>query len=84
VESFRLFPNPNTGAFVVEMNGLPQDEVEFVLFNAVGQMIKREIADFGTGNLMRNFDYGVLPSGMYTLRVQANGQAMYIKVIVGK
>ena len=84
VESFRLFPNPNSGAFVVEMNGIPQNEVEFVLFNAVGQQIKREVAEFGTGNMLRNFDYGVLPSGMYTLRVQANGEAMYVKVTVGK
>ncbi|HAD14862.1 MAG TPA: hypothetical protein DCF33_20735 [Saprospirales bacterium] len=82
MENFRLFPNPNNGTFVVEMNGIPQEEVEFVLFNAIGQQIKRETTDFGTGNLMRNFDYGNLASGMYTLRVQANGQAMYAKVTI--
>jgi PKD repeat protein len=82
MENFRLFPNPNSGAFVVEMNGIPQEEVEFVLFNAIGQQIKREMADFGTGNLLRNFDYGNLAAGMYTLRVQANGQAMYAKVAI--
>ncbi|MBC7776365.1 MAG: PKD domain-containing protein [Phycisphaerae bacterium] len=84
IQNFRLFPNPNTGVFNVEMNGLPQDEVEFVLFNALGQQIKRETADFGTGSMLRSFDYGDLAAGVYTLRVQANGQAMFVKVAVGR
>jgi PKD repeat protein len=84
VEGFRLFPNPNTGQFVVEMSGLPKDEVEFVLFNALGQLVKREFADFGTGVLLRSFDYGDLAAGVYTLRVQADGQAMFVKIVVGR
>jgi PKD repeat protein len=84
IEGFRLFPNPNTGYFTVEMNGLPQDEVEFTLFNALGQHIKRETAEFGTGSMLRLFDYSDLAAGVYTLRVQAHGQAIFVKVAVGK
>jgi PKD repeat protein len=84
VEGFRLFPNPNTGSFTVEMNGLPQDEVEFVLFNMLGQHIRRETMDFGTGSMLRNFDYGDLAAGVYTLRIQAAGQAMLVKVTVSR
>jgi PKD repeat protein len=84
VEGFRLFPNPNTGSFTVEMNGLPQDEVEFVLFNMLGQHIRRETMDFGTGSMLRNFDYGDLAAGVYTLRIQAAGQAMFVKVTVSR
>jgi PKD repeat protein len=84
IEGFRLFPNPNTGSFTVEMNGLPQDEVEFVLFNMLGQHIRRETMDFGTGSMLRNFDYGDLAAGVYTLRIQAAGQAMFVKVTVSR
>ncbi len=84
IEGFRLFPNPNTGVFRVEMSGLPQSEVEFVLFNARGQQIKRETADFGTGFLLRSFDYGDLAAGVYALKVQANGQAMFVKVTISR
>ena len=66
------------------MNGLPQDEVEFVLYNALGQQIKRETSDFGTGSMLRSFDYGDLAAGVYTLRIQADGQAMFVKVAVGR
>lgn len=84
LQGFRLFPNPNTGYFTVEMNGLPQNEVEFTLFNALGQHIKRETAEFGTGSLLRLFDYSDLAAGVYTLRVQADGQAIFVKVAVSK
>ncbi|MFN0214799.1 MAG: PKD domain-containing protein [Saprospiraceae bacterium] len=84
LQGFRLFPNPNTGIFTVEMNGLPQDEVEFVLYNALSQQIKRETADFGSGSMVRAFDYGDLAAGVYTLRIQAKGQAIFVKVAVGR
>jgi len=85
LKGFKLFPNPNTGNFTVEMSGLPQDELEFTLFNALGQRIKRETAEFGTGYMLRAFDYDDIAAGFYTLRVQAeDGQAMFVKVTVGR
>ena len=72
---FRLYPNPNSGQFRVEMSGPAQDEVEFALFNAVGQLIRRDVEGFGTGSLSRSFDYGQLPAGVYALRVMAGGKS---------
>lgn len=88
LDQFRLFPNPNTGQFAIEMRGPAQDEVEFTLFNSVGQLIRRDAADFGSGALTRAFDYGQLPSGVYALRVtgrnaETNTNAtMYVKVVI--
>ena len=84
IEGFGLFPNPNTGSFTVEMNGLPQEEVAFLLFNLLGQQIWRETMDFRTGSLLHIFDYGNLPAGIYTLRIQAAGQAMFVKIKVNR
>lgn len=82
LEQFRVYPNPNAGAFTVEMQGLPQDEVKFTLFNAIGQLISSETAGFGTGNLKRNFDYPGLPAGVYTLGVQAGERVVFVKLTV--
>ncbi|MDO8367783.1 MAG: PKD domain-containing protein, partial [Saprospiraceae bacterium] len=84
IKGFKLFPNPNTGVFTIEMNGLPQEELEFTLFNTLGQHIKRETVDFGAGYLLHSFDYRTLPSGSYMLRVQADGQAVFVKVTLSK
>ena len=82
IEGLRLFPNPNTGAFTLEMNGLPQESIAFTLFNALGQQIKRETADFSTGILLRTFDYGALAAGVYTLRLEAEGKTVFLKVTI--
>ncbi|MBV6441436.1 MAG: PKD domain-containing protein [Haliscomenobacteraceae bacterium CHB4] len=82
LSDFRLYPNPNTGQFTVEMSGTPYEEVEFSLFNAIGQLVKRDVAGFGAGTLVHHFDYGYLPAAVYTLRVRAGASAKYVKVAV--
>ena len=74
--------NPNNGQFTIEMRGVAQDEVEFTFFNAIGQTVRREVADFGIGSLTRTFDYAQLPAGVYALRVRAGEEAMWVKVAV--
>lgn len=83
LDQFRLYPNPNSGRFTVEMNGTPTNKVELALFNNLGQMVHTEIVDFGSGSLNKQFDFGgLLPAGLYTLRMQADGSAMYAKVVI--
>jgi PKD repeat protein len=84
VSGFQLYPNPSTGVFTVSLEGAPQSEVAFTLFNALGQQVKRDVSEFNTGRLERTFEYGQLAAGFYTLRVEANGEAMYVKVTVSK
>lgn len=81
-ESFQLYPNPNNGQFTVEMKGQPQDEVEFILYNAIGQLIKRESADFRLGTLNYGFDYNDLPAAVYTLVVRSGERTRVVKVTV--
>jgi hypothetical protein len=84
LESFRLFPNPNTGVFTVEMLGKDRGkgEVNFTLMDALGRVMKRETADFRSGNLMQVFDYSDLPAAVYTLAIQNGEEVIYAKVVV--
>ncbi len=79
---FRIFPNPNNGRFTVEMSGMPQDKVEFLLFNTLGQQLVLEAFSFRSGYLQQAFDYSHLPAAMYTLCVRAGGQSRFVKVAV--
>ena len=79
---FKLFPNPNTGIFSLEINGEPQDELAVALFHSTGQLIERQTFGFQTGRLQRRFEFGDLPSGIYLLQIQAKGEAKYAKVVV--
>jgi PKD repeat protein len=82
LESFRLSPNPNVGNFTVEMAGKAQDEVEFLLLDALGQLVKRDKSHFDGGYLKQVFDYRDLPAGVYTLSIRSGEQTVSEKVVI--
>ena len=82
LSQFRVYPNPNAGRFTVEMHGTGYEEVEFALFNVIGQMVHREVADFGTGDLNQILDCTGLPAALYTLRISAGTQYTFVKIVV--
>jgi PKD repeat protein len=82
LNSLKLYPNPNYGVFTVEMAGEPNETVNFQLFNDIGQLIRVDKVDFGTGNLHHVFNYGNLPGAVYTLRIQSGEKTAYVKVVI--
>jgi PKD repeat protein len=82
LESFLLYPNPNPGIFTVEVVGRPEQEMDFILYNSIGQLIKQDKADFRSGKLKQVFNYADLPSGVYTLGVRSGEQMRYVKVVI--
>ena len=82
LEQFNLYPNPNTGAYTVEITAKPAQEITFTLYNAIGQVVRYESADFKSGTLQQLFNYSDLPGGMYTLGVQSGDQVKYVKVVI--
>ena len=82
LEQFNLYPNPNTGAYTVEVIGKPAQEITFTLYNAIGQVVRYESADFKSGTIQQLFNYSDLPGGMYTLGVQSGDQVKYVKVVI--
>jgi PKD repeat protein len=84
LNEFRLFPNPNSGLFRIEMSGIPSQNLEFAVFNKLGQVLSMEIVDFSAGILSKAFDFSSMPSGVYTLRLQTDAAAKYVKIVVQK
>lgn len=83
-QEVRLFPNPNNGKFTLDIKGLPKEELQFEMFNSIGQLIKRDVHAFNTGKMSRLFDYGPLPVGNYLLRVSDYSSSFVIHVAITK
>lgn len=82
VEIFNLFPNPNNGIFTVHLTGIPTEQLDFELFDLTGRILGKQTLRFNTGELTHTFDFGDLPAAMYMLRVQADEQVLFAKVLI--
>jgi hypothetical protein len=81
LDYFSLAPNPTSGAFTVEMNGTPQNEIAFTVFNMIGQKVGEEALSFQNGFLLKTFDMGNLPGGVYVVQIQSGKQAKKVRVL---
>ncbi len=78
----RLFPNPASGSFVVEMQGDMAEEVIFFLITPGGQELRREIVKSNTGTLAQRFETVDLPGGLYLVRIQSGSLVVFRKVVL--
>lgn len=80
VESFTIFPNPNNGQFVVELNGtggLAQVDV----LEVSGKVVQSAQMNF-TQSTQHQVDMGSQAGGLYFVRITMNDQIMVHKVTV--
>lgn len=83
ISRFEVFPNPNSGNFVLLMDGMPQAEMlELSFVNVLGQRIFHERADFRTGHISKDFSFSNLAAGVYILQVKSGERAMFKKLVV--
>ncbi|MBK8192273.1 MAG: T9SS type A sorting domain-containing protein [Lewinellaceae bacterium] len=82
LESFALYPNPNTGRFTIEIVGGPEREVACTLYNALGQVVNRTTLDFGSGALKHTFEHQGLAAGVYTLELRSGQKVKLTKVVI--
>ena len=82
VWKLRVFPNPNTGIFAVEAQGLPTENVEMTLFNALGQLVGRETLPFNQAQSIHTLDYQHLAAGVYSLRLQAGAKTAVVPLVM--
>ena len=76
-EKIRLFPNPNTGQFTIDL-GEKKREVWITIFDQYGRNVAETHSDYGR-ELNLNLD---LKPGIYFARIIANGKLETIRFVV--
>ncbi len=75
-----IYPNPTEGNLDVTINGELHGSLRLSLVNVDGKLIEEKILDeHSTGNV--NFDLSDHPSGVYYVRVVAQGKSTVAKVV---
>ena len=83
VESISIYPNPNTGEFVIEMLVLNEvKELQIKLFNITGQVIYSENLKRFKGVYFKRIDIKGLSAGVYQLQIRTGYGEVNKKVVV--
>jgi hypothetical protein len=70
VSGIKLFPNPNDGAFVLQLNSRDEQELKFQITTSGGNMILDSKENIPAGLYRKNFNLGNLPGGTYYLVIR--------------
>lgn len=72
--SFRLYPNPNSGAFTLELPQAATSGMHFRILSLTGQILMKKIAEAGSAR--QKLEVEALPAGLYFLQVVEEGRVV--------
>ncbi len=81
-KSFSVYPNPNTGQFMIELETVEQIDIHVRIFNHLGQVVYADVKRGFTGELKEQIQLDKQPAGMYFLQVSYGGNIFNEKIIV--
>lgn len=83
-DDWLVYPNPTNGASDLSLAGvaLTDGDIEVELTDMLGRVVHRTSFAASAGTVNARIPIRDLPKGNYMLRIQADGQASHIKVVV--
>ncbi|MDO8366253.1 MAG: LamG-like jellyroll fold domain-containing protein [Saprospiraceae bacterium] len=79
-QRIRIFPNPNSGTFSVELSEAGTPGMSFRIIGLTGQVLREQSAQ--TGVKMQTVQAGDLPAGLYFLQVVSDGKILAVEKFV--
>lgn len=79
--SISLYPNPSTGLFSIQVNGLAGDQVVSQLVDAQGRIISEESWGMLNGEASRTMNLTSAASGLYFVHMQVGAEASTLRVV---
>jgi hypothetical protein len=82
VKNLRIYPNPNSGSFMLDMNLEVAEKLEISVHDITGRILLKELMPMEKGIQRYPVNVNGLSQGMYFLRVQGNGSYIVERFIV--
>jgi len=79
---FNVYPNPNTGQFIVELNNLDGDEYKLEIRNIIGQLVVNETVNDSNGNFYKKMTLDTGTSGVYFISLVSNDGKVTKKLVI--
>ena len=82
IEGLTVYPNPNTGEFIIEMNITKATDLEIKLIDVIGKVIYTENLSKYVGAYQKTIDVGEYAKGIYNLQLLSNEGLINKKIVV--
>lgn len=79
--ALRIYPNPSTGIFAIEMNSQKAQQVLYKVYDIAGNIVINKAWDINKGKQSQLLDISTLANGFYTLNILVNGEWQNAKLI---
>lgn len=80
--TFSIYPNPNTGKFMVEMNNLSKEDYLLEIRNIIGQLVIGETISNVSGNHFKMIDLTKKERGVYFVSITNKNSTITKKLVV--
>ena len=79
---FKVYPNPNTGQFIVELNNLKNDDYQIEIRNIIGQLVLIENVTELSGNFYKQIVLTSKETGVYFISLSNEEEKITQKLVV--
>ncbi len=79
----KLYPNPNNGAFAIEIAVKTPESLEMAVTDMAGRTLHRQTF-FADGNQLLNINIPGLSPGMYLVRLQGESTRQHVRFVVNR
>jgi hypothetical protein len=80
--STKLYPNPNTGSFILELNSLKAENVNISITNSLGMNVYSETGITFSGKYAKKINMNDAPAGVYFLTIKSSDKSSVQKFLV--
>lgn len=78
-----MYPNPNSGSFTLQLNGLEDSNVAMQIFDATGSLVMQKVIDVAGNSYTEQVTLDV-PSGMYYVNLNNESTQITYPIVIQK
>jgi hypothetical protein len=77
-----VYPNPNTGKFIVFYTGKADEQLRISITNTLGQVKYERIVNGSVGEITEEIDLEELPQGIYMVSVRSRDELTVKQIVI--
>jgi len=81
IDKINVYPNPTTSNTIVQMALTQNQEIEFILYNIMGEVVYDKKVSEQAGTINQEIDMASLSNGVYLLKVNEDNKYLTQKII---